>query len=160
MVSRLFHAVVASSGLLLTGCGAAVVPAAPGDVPVAPPDVPDVPVALPDLPAVARPDVPVLSDVPAALPDVPVFVDASVETDVTALVDAALADARSQEIGWPTTKGAFCWATDAGPVACCRGLEGNLRTQCCTPVPGGCAPCADDGDGGCAPIDPDAGAAP
>lgn len=153
--ARLFRSVVVSSGLLLTGCGSAVVttrapePFAPDDV--APP--PDVPAVVGDVPAVI--DAPASPpDSPRATADVPVVTDAMPVVDAQALVDAALDDARSQEIGWPTTKGVFCWSDDAGVVACCRHVdEPGAFGHCCTPVAGGCAPCEADDAGRCARTD-------
>ncbi len=141
--ARLFRSVVVSSGLLLSGCGSAVVTPRASE-PVASDDVthaPDVPAAV-DAPA------------PAPTPELPVVTDAMPVVDAQALVDAALDDARSQEIGWPTTKGVFCWSDDAGVVACCRHLDapGGFG-RCCTPVPGGCAPCDADDAGRCTRTD-------
>lgn len=153
--ARLFHSVVVSSGLLLSGCGSAVVttrapaPSAPEDAatsPVVSDLVGDVP---PGIDAPASPP-----DAPRATADVPVVTDAMPVVDAQALVDAALEDARSQEIGWPTTKGVFCWGDDAGVVACCRHLdEPGTFGSCCTPVAGGCAPCEADDAGRCARTD-------
>jgi len=135
--ARLFRSVVVSSGLLLTGCGSAVVSPRASE-PVAPDDV-----------APPR-DVPIVVDAPAPPPDLPVVTDAMPVVDAQALVDAALEDARSQEIGWPTTKGVFCWGDDAGVIACCRHLEEpGTFALCRVPVAGGCAPCEADDAGRC-----------
>ncbi|MFO0628213.1 MAG: hypothetical protein U0325_21750 [Polyangiales bacterium] len=165
--ARLFRSLVVSSGLLLTGCGSTVVtsratgPAASDDVPSGAPDAPAVPV---DAPAAAPVDASVVAplDAPVATPpdvqviaaDVPVVQDAMPLVDAQALVDAALADARSQEIGWPTTKGVFCWGNDAGVVACCRHVDSDdSPSRCCAAVPGGCAPCEPDDAGACVRTD-------
>lgn len=135
--ARLFRSLVVSSGLLLTGCGSAVVSPRASE-PVAPDDV------------APPPDVPPTSDAPVTPLDLPVVADAMPVADAQALVDAALEDARSQEIGWPTTKGVFCWGDDAGVIACCRhGDEPGAFDHCCTPVAGGCAPCVADDAGRC-----------
>ena len=141
--ARLFRSVVVSSGLLLTGCGSAVVTPRASE-PVASDDV------------TQAPDESVTVDAPAPVdaPALPAVADALPVVDAQALVDAALEDARSQEIGWPTTKGVFCWSDDAGVVACCRHLdEPGAFAHCCTPVAGGCAPCEADDAGRCARTD-------
>jgi hypothetical protein len=141
--ARLFRSVVVSSGLLLTGCGSAVVSPRASE-PVAPDDV------APPLDAPIVVDAPAPPDAPTPPPDLPVVTDAMPVVDAQALVDAALEDARSQEIGWPTTKGVFCWGDDAGVIACCRHLdEPGTFAHCCVPVAGGCAPCEADDAGRC-----------
>jgi hypothetical protein len=67
--------------------------------------------------------------------------DASLASDaaIDDAVDAALTDARSQEAGWPTTKGATCVREPlSGPVFCCRG---GPDAYCWTPTePDGSGP--------------------
>lgn len=156
--ARLFRSVVASSGLLLVGCGSAVVsarapePALTTDASAATDAPSETPDGAPetDVPAVTKPPAP---DVPAAQ-DVPSAPSVMTPRDAMTLVDAALEDARSQEIGWPTTKGVFCWSDDAGGVACCRSSDDNgTPTHCCTPRDGACRPCMVDDAGRCALTD-------
>ena len=69
--------------------------------------------------------------------------------------DAAIADvlhdARSEEAGWPTTKGITCTTPTTGAIYCCRMTES--ARECTIPSLGDLRCDVDDSSGQCVPVD-------
>ncbi len=118
MTSRLFQSVVVSSVLLLSSSGVGGCAATVGEGDAATGDAP------PADAVATRDAAPALADAQAADTMAP---DAA---RPDASVADALADARSMEAGWPTTKAFYCTTPEDGPAFCCN-HEGSPPTHCC-----------------------------
>ena len=110
--------VVVSSVLLLSSSGVGGCAATVGDGDAATGDAPQADAVT------TRDAAPVLTD--ALVP--PTMATDATRPDVA--VADALADARSMEAGWPTTKAFYCTTPEDGPAFCCNHV-GSPPTHCC-----------------------------